>query len=83
MTVKAPALNTSGVATGKLREFAMVRLLQDYSGEDGLLSVEVVLPAGAVGTIVHEYLTGDAYAVEFEHPMHALLTLAPAQIAGV
>ena len=47
------------------------------------LGAEVALPAGSVGTIVHEYLTGDAYAVEFERPMHALLTLAPAQIVGV
>ena len=39
-----------------------------------------ILPAGASGTVVAAYASGQAYEVEFEKPFHAVVTLDAADI---
>ena len=59
-----------------LREIDEVRLLVDASSPEG-----VTIPAGAEGTIVTIWGSGDAYEVEFAEPEGALLKLKPGSVA--
>jgi len=41
----------------------------------------VTFPAGSSGTVVHVYDGGKAYIVEFERPVHAVVTVEAGSIA--
>ncbi len=60
-----------------IHELDSVRLLASIALEEGRLQV------GDQGTVVHRYRNGDAFEVEFVHPLQALLTLRPGEIERV
>ena len=60
-----------------IHELDRVRLLATIALEEGRLR------AGEQGTVVHRYRNGDAFEVEFAHPLQALLTLRPGEIERV
>ena len=53
-----------------IEELSAVSLRKPHGTDGGLL------PAGAEGTVVAVYGSGDAYCVEFEVPFHALVVTA-------
>ena len=52
-----------------IEELSAVSLKKPFATDQGLM------PAGAEGTIVSVYGSGEAYRVEFEAPFHALITV--------
>lgn len=60
-----------------LDELDRVRTKVELRAEEGLL------PIGSEGTIVHRYLNGQAFEVEFAKPVQALVTLRPEEIVRI
>lgn len=71
--ISSPGL-ARDIAGPPIEEFDLVRL------RTPLREDEVELPAGSVGTVVHVYANGRGYEVEFQRPLHAVVTVEAAQV---
>lgn len=58
-------------STSSRTELSRATLAQDLTVAEGHL------PAGATGTIVGVYRSGEAYEMEFTAPFHAVVTVRP------
>jgi hypothetical protein len=54
---------------GSIPELSIVALRHSHDCESG------VLPKGALGTIVYAYSDGAVYEVEFDEPLHCVVTV--------